>query len=147
MALALITLCDSISDLNVSGVTILDLDQIPLGDLRGPMMFPEPLGFVKNFSMVRDSFGGGTTAKMTVEYDLTYTFLHSRVGTTRALETYPAMVDKAYEILDAILAIETITGAIDLTPADVVEFGPVPDPSGNMYHGCRIILHVKEFVN
>jgi hypothetical protein len=148
MALQIITLCDSISKLSVDGVTIMDIDAIPTADLRKPVLFPEPVGFVSNFSMVRNSQGGGSVALMTVEYDLNYTFCYSPVGSLRTgLGTYGPMVDKAFEILDAIIAIDEITGAVDLTPGEIPIFGVVADPSGNQYNGCKLTVHVMEFVN
>lgn len=150
MALALTTVTNSIAALSVSGVTILDIDQIPpdASAIRAPVMFPEPLNFVSNFRMTRDSFGGGSSAKMTVRYTLTYTFCHHQAGMDRApFSQYAAMVDKAADILDAILAIDVFSGCVDIVPQAIPEFGPVPDPAGNMYNGCRIQLDIQEFVN
>lgn len=147
MALALRTLCDSISDLNVDGVKIHDIDEIPSSDLRRPMLFPEPVDFITDLTVTRDSTGA-SVAKMTAEYNITYTFCHSPVGAGRSgLDAYPDMLEKVMAILDAILAIETIIGAVDLTANAIPTFGPVPDPAGNMYIGCKLVFRVMEFVN
>ncbi len=147
MAIALTTITNAIAGLSISGVTVLDVDQI-YGDMSRaglPVLYPEPVDFVSNFRVSRDSQGGGSTALITIEYDLTYTFLHSPIGAERVLEGYTQMVDKAMEVLDAVLAIDTLTGAVDILPTGIAQIGPVPDPAGNMYHGCRFIFHVVEF--
>jgi hypothetical protein len=99
--------------------------------------------------MVRDSYGGGGTAQMTVTYQLTYRLCYAPISVDRGLfAIYEGMVDVAFSFLDAVLAIDDIIGAVvDITPAQVTEFGPVPDNAGNMYHGCEFILEIKEFVN
>jgi len=147
MAIALTTITNSIAALSISGVTILDIDQIPAEGTRAglPVLYPEPGGFITNFVMVRDSFGGGSSAKMTLEYDLTYTFLHTVMGSDRAMAPYDDMVDKAMEILDAIIALDELTGVIDIVPNSPLEFGKAADPSGNMFFGCKFVFHIKEF--
>lgn len=151
MALAIATVTNSIASLSVSGVSIKDIHDIPPAalPLRTPVLFPDPLNFVSSFSMERNSYGGGSTAKMTVTYTLNYTFCFTPIGDGRnaGLDHYDEMVAKAALILDAILAIDTLSGAIDITPQSVVEFGPVPDPAGFMHLGCRLALTVQEFVN
>ncbi len=147
MALQITTLMDSIAALDVVGVTI--LPEPPAEATRmTPVLFPEPLGFITDFTMVRDSFGGGSTAKMTVEYVLHYTFCYAPIGSGRTgLDIYVDMVDKVADILDEILAIDVITGSIDVVPDPLTEFGPVLDPAGNQYLGCRMALRCQEFVN
>ena len=150
MTLALITVADSIAGLTVTGASIKDVDQIPpeAGKLRTPVLFPEPMNFVTDFHMVRDSFGPGTTAKMTVTYTLHYTFCCCPIGQGQTgLDAYDDMTSKVVAIWDAVIAIGVLTGCVDLVPAGVSEFGPVPDPSGNMYLGCRLAFQVTEFVN
>jgi hypothetical protein len=149
MTLAIATIADSISQLTVTGVNIKDLDQIPPDATRlTPVLFPEPLGFVTDFTLTRESQGSNTfLAKYTVTYRLHYTFLHSPIGSARILDLYDDMVGKAFAILDKIIDNDAITGAVDIQPAEAIEFGPVPDPAGNMYHGCRFVLQVMEFVN
>jgi hypothetical protein len=153
MALAITTICDSISQLEVSGVKIRDLDQIPtaVNERDCPVFYPDPLNFVSGWELERDSQGSNSSpaAKYTVRYTLTYTFLYSPVGADRnmGLTKYGQMVDKLFEILDTILANDYIAGLVDLQPEAVDEFGPVPDPAGNSFIGCRVRLRVEEFVN
>jgi hypothetical protein len=149
MALQIKTITDSISLLAVKAAQVRDLDEIPeTAGARLPLIFPRPDGFVSDFTMVRDSYGGGSTAMMTVEYNLNYRLCYAPVNVDRGLfAPYPEMVQVAFAFLDAVLAVDTMDGLIDITPADITSFGPVPDPAGNMYHGCDITLHIKEFVN
>ena len=149
MALATITICNSIQGLTIAGVKVLDLDEISPEVVRQtPVLFPEPLEFITDFSMERDSFGGGSVAKMTVTYNLHYTFCYAPIGSGRmGLDIYSGMIEAAMSILDAVLAIDTMDGLIDIIPLAPVEFGPVPDPAGNQYLGCRFAFQVMEFVN
>jgi len=149
MALEIAQICTSIAGLDVAGVTIADLDQIPEQvTSRKPMIFPRPDGFVSNFIMERNSFGGGSTAKMTVTYTLNYRLCYAPIGEGRGVfDIYPNMVEKAFLFLDAVLAIDTLTGLEDITPGDVIDFGPVTDPAGNLFHGCDILINIMEFVN
>jgi hypothetical protein len=151
MALKLETITASISALVIPGVRILDLDKIPvaLTARDTPCLFPEPVGFVSNFTARHDSFDSGPLAPKTVEYDITYTFCFAPLGADRAfsLKAYADMVEQAFAIWDAILANDAITGAVDFQPKNNLYFGLVADPSGNKYHGCQFVFHVKEFVN
>jgi hypothetical protein len=149
MSLAITTITDSISKLSVSGLVIKDIDEIPVGvDARQPTLIPLP-DFVTNFVMIRDSFGGGTTAKMTVSYTLGYRLLYKPVGAGRELEYYDNLVSMAGLIMDAILAIDTLTGLVDIEPEanGIINMGVVNDPAGNAFLGCDIRMRVKEFVN
>lgn len=149
MAMEIATIIDSISALSVEGLKICDVNEIPeAADMRQPMIYPKPDGFVTQFVLTRDSFGGGSVAKMHVTYNLTYRLCYAPVSSGRGLfETYPAMVACAYRFLDAVIAIDTLTGLEDIYPGDVLNFGPVSDPAGNYFHGCDIVLAVEEFIN
>jgi hypothetical protein len=148
MALAIATVANSIAALSVSGVTIKDVDEIPSAvDTRQPTILPKP-DFVTGFVMERDSFGAGS-AKMTVRYVLNYRFCYKPVGAGRAgqIEHYDGMVDKVALFWDAVLAINTLTGAVDIEPAGVAHMGLVNDPADNIFLGCDLAVNVTEFVN
>lgn len=148
MALAVVTIANSIAALSVSGVTLKDLDEIPQAVLPRdcPMIYPKPDGFLSGLVIEIDSFGS-TSAKKTVRYNLSYMFLYCPVGTGRGLfDVYAGMVAKALAFLDALIANDALTGAIDIQPAGVLQFGPVPDPAGNLFHGCQVDLAVQEFI-
>lgn len=149
MALAIATVITSIASLSVSGVTIKDDAAIPINAERlGAVLYPEPVDFISDIGLERDSYGGGSVAKMTFSYTLNYTFCYTPVGSGRyGLDQYSDLVNKIAAILDAIIAIDTIGGAVDIVPKRLSGVGPVPDPSGNMYLGCKIAVNIMEFVN
>ena len=68
-------------------------------------------------------------------------------GEAETIEYYDNMVAMVAAILDAVLAIETITGCEGIMPIGVVNMGLVNDPADNSYIGCDIFLRVQEFVN
>lgn len=147
MSLAIATVVDAISKLSVSGVAIADMDAIPESTkMIGPALIPLP-GFVTDFNMTRDSFGGGSTAKMTVTYTLNYRLLFCPIGGGRDLQYFDDMVTKVGLIWDAIVAIDTLSGSIDVIPNGMSNMGVVNDPSGGDYYGCDLALLVTEFVN
>lgn len=154
MAMLISTILESISDLEVPGLEIRDIDRIPNDCTRlTPIMFPEPLpGLITNFTVEYNSFGGGGSSKMTVEYDLTFTLLYSPIGAGRTgLDYYVGLVEMWGKVMDKLLESDNVVGnhsaAVDMRPQDVTDFGPIADPAGNMYIGCRFILHLTEFVN
>jgi len=150
MALAFATITDSIAGISVSGVTIKDIDEIPESVLVRdcPIMYPEPDGFISGLTYTRDSTGPGSTALATVTYNMTYAFLYTPVGAGRGLfDIYDDMLTKVGLIIDAIIISDGITGVVDLTIGDAIQFGAVPDPAGNMFIGTRLIFAIMEFVN
>ena len=151
MALQIGTVVTAIAALVVDGVEIQDMDEIPteVNSRDKPTIIPKPDGFVSGFVPERMSFGSGDVAKINVSYVLTYRMLHSKVGTGRSglFATYADMVTKTFLFLDAIIANDALGGAVDIEAGAVPEFGPVVDPSANVFHGCDISINVLEYVN
>jgi hypothetical protein len=150
MALAFTTITDSISSLVIEGVNIRDIDELSEGVTARecPVLYPEPVNFISNFELVRDSTGPGATALQHATYDLTYTFLYAPIGAGRGLfDVYDESIEKVGLILDAIITNDAITGLVDLRPQDTINIGPVADPSGAIFHGCQLVFSVMEFVN
>lgn len=149
MSLAIATICTAISNLNVPGVEIKNLYEVPEAvDERFPTLYPEPSGFVSEFTVTKNSFGTGMTAMMTVTYNLTYTFCFAPVSSERTIFVkWAEMVEKAFRIYDTIIAACPLAGSVETELQNVFEFGPVSDPAGNTFHGCKFIIHVTEFVN
>ena len=146
-ALQLSTITDSISGLTVSGLTIKDIDQIPEAVERNyPVIFPEPINFLSELVATPASFSIGTGSQWNVEYNLTYSLLYAPLGSGRGMEKYASTVALAIQFIDAILAVTTLNGSIEVTPFNI-SAGPYSDPAGNMFFGAQIILHVLEFVN
>lgn len=149
MALAALTVATSIAGLSVSGVNMKDVDEIPekVEARDCPIIFPKPDGFLSDLEVEVDSFGSAS-AKKTVRYKLNYVFLQAPVGSARGLfDVYEDCVTNALAFLDALIANDAITGAVDIQPSGIPTFGPTQDPSGNTFHGCIFSLAVEEFVN
>jgi len=148
MAIALVTIADSISGLSVSGVTIKDINQVPNEVLERdvPMIIPRPDGFVTNFKPERVTLGSGAGAKWNVTYDLTYRLLYAKVGTGRGLfDLYSGLCATAMLFVDAIMDNDALTGTVDIQLSNISDFGPVVDPSGQTFHGCDFVFTVLEF--
>lgn len=150
MALKFSLIADSIASISVSGVTIKDIDEIPesVSARDCPIMYPEPDGFISGLTYTRDSTGPGLVAQATVTYNMTYAFLYKPVGIGRGLfVVYNDMMTKFGLIVDAIIISDVLNHVMDLTIGDVIQFGAVPDPAGNMFIGTRLVLKISEFVN
>lgn len=149
MTLAIATVADSIAGISVSNLEILDINEIPKKiDARKSYMAGLP-NFVTNFSVTRDSFGGGSTAKMTVRYDLNYRLFYKPAGAGRetVIEPFSGLVAMWAAVIDAVLVLDVVAGLIDIIPASVANMGMVNDPSDNVWYGCDIPFTIQEFVN
>lgn len=147
MVLAITTVVDSISQLSIEGVQVCDFSNIPPSALRlTPLLIPIPGAAVTNFTASRKSFGGGSSALADAEYDLNYYFLYCEAGSGRSgLDYEEDRWKKVQAIIDEIMEIDTITGAVDVWPAGNVTFTTLQDPAGNQFLGCQLVFHVQEF--
>lgn len=145
MALSADGVATSIAGLSVSGLTIKDLDGIPEEVLARdcPIVFPDPGNFMTNLAVTRQSF---STAKKDVTYTLNYVYLFAEVSEGRGLfDVYQGLVQGALAFLDAIIANDTLNGAIDITPQGILNFGPEVDPSNNPFFGTTLAFDILEF--
>jgi len=148
MTLSISTVTNSIAALTVTGVTIKDLDEIPsrVDASDCPILYPEPLNFVTNIVVEPQAFGHAGSGPFDVDYDLTYAYLHAKVGVGgELLDHYKSMVDNVCLIIDKIIISDAVTGAVELTMNGSANFVAIPDPAGNIFHGCHLVFHVKEF--
>lgn len=149
MSLQIAAVANSIAALSVSGVVIKDIDEVPqVIDSRTVTLAPLT-AYITNFVMERDSFGGGSSAKMTVTYTLNYRLYHSPVGDgrTNIFSGFADLVAKVSAVWDAVLAIDVFVGAIDIIPVGVSQPGYVDAPDGSLWIGCDLSFRVAEFVN
>ena len=154
MTLEFATVAYTLANLEVAGLEWKDIDEIPAEvGLRGKsFMIPKP-DFVTNFSMVRDSYGGGSTALMTVTYYVNYRLCYEPVGTNVAmsLKVYKGLLDMVGLILDRVLVIDVFnddkTEVVNVVPMSVTNFGIVNDPAGRSFFGADFEFEVTEFVN
>jgi hypothetical protein len=148
VSVQLATVCDSISKLSISGVTIKDIDQITASRIgQAAILTPKPDGFVTGLVFAPDSFGPGATRLGTLQYTLTYRYYHCAIGQLLDFGSYAALVANVVTILNAILTNDIVTGCVDVSLAGAIDVGPVTDPAGNSFHGADIALLIKEFVN
>ena len=147
MTLAITTVCTSIAALTVAGVTIKDMNYIPpSGERITPILFPNADSPLSNYTDERMSFGGGSSALMDVDYDLNYIFIFCKMGAGRTgLDYIQKFMEKVQLIIDAIIGVDTINGAVDIRVSNVGDATVMADPAGNNYLGCSMTFHVKEF--
>ena len=147
MTLAITTVCSSIADLVVEGVTICDLGNIPpSGQRLTPILFPDPANPVSNFVVERMSYGGGSSYLLDADYDLNYIYIHCEMGAGRTgLDYLKDCVLKVQAIYDEVLEIDTFSGGVDISPTSDIQITTIADPSGKNYLGCSLTFHVKEF--
>ena len=149
MAIQIATVANSIQALTVAGLTIFDVDNIPAAvDVREKAALVPLPDYIPDMNISRDSYGSAE-AKMTLTYTLHYRLFYKLAGAGRApaVEYYDGMIDMIAAIWDAVLAINTITGALTVDPAGVVGIGVVLDAAGNSFLGCDLSFAVSEFVN
>lgn len=149
MALQIAAVANSIAALSVSGVTIKDVDEIPAKvDPRASIIMPLP-NFATDWTHEVDSLGTGNSRMQTMWYTLNYRLCYKRVGAGRVstIEHYAGMVAKAALFFDAVMAIDTFTGGVEMLPAGITNMGLVNDDSDNIFIGCDLAVRVQEFVN
>lgn len=154
MTLNLQQVAHTLAALDIAGLDIMDLHEIPAAaGVRGPaILIPLP-AFVTDFSMERNSFGGGSTAKMTVTYTLHYRLLYKSIGEGRVmtLEVFDGLTGMIGLILDRVLLIDVFdtgyTEVVDVIPLGVTNMGIINDPSDLSFYGCDFAFQIMEFVN
>ena len=147
MALQITTVCKHIAEMEVDGVKIAGLGNIP-ANIHEPYIIPLP-NLVTGFTCIRETFGTGSTAKYTVTYNLNYRLCYIPVSETRAtnLDHFDDMVSAYGRFIDQAIINDALTGAVDVIPQDTVNFGIVEDPAGNPFWGCDIAIGIVEYVN
>jgi hypothetical protein len=141
-----LTVTNSIAALTIAGVTILDTDQIPDAvGLDFAVLAPMPEAFITNVEVTRDEL---SAQKLVLRYTLTYRYYHCKIqgGLGGLFATYAGLITNAAAILLAFSSDATLAGAVDNDMPQVLNIGPVSDPSGNAYHGCDITLRIMQFL-
>lgn len=140
---------NAISDINISGVTVKDKDEIAASwTSTSNVLYPHPDNFMTNFRPVYKSFTRGAAAQVDLAYTLNYRFLGTQIGDMATFTTaYSQMVDKVLAIIAKM--IETTapySGRVDME-LGAVTFGPRIDPAGNTFHGADFALNITEMQN
>ena len=144
MGLQLATVADSISKLSISGLVIEDVDDMHISYPDTTATLAPLDTFISNFELEYDSQGSGDMALMTVHYDLTYRLHYKRVGADRDLKAVDGLTDMVVAILDAVISISTLTGAVEILPMSV-KTGVVAAPDGTGWFGADFVFRVMEF--
>lgn len=140
------TVTNAIEALSISGVTVLDVDEITDSvGLEAAILAPWPEGFISNIEVTRAEQSG---QNLDLKYTLTYRYYHCRIagGLGGILGPYAAMITNLAAILKAFAQNETLTGAMDNYEPQISDLGPVVDPAGNAYHGFDISLRIHQFL-
>lgn len=150
-ALFLSEIADAISSINVSGVTVKDVDELSMnwqGQANILYPNPNPPGYVSNFSMRFDSFLQGAESAMTLTYTLNYRFLGTAIGDAGTFSSaYAGVVSKLILIVNAILAVHApYDGRVEMRLGSV-DIGAKTDPAGNQFHGADFALLISEMQN
>ena len=147
ITVSLATITESISNLDIQGVTVKDIDSIPdSAKLLCPLLIPNPTRFITNISTSRESTGGGGSALMNMDYTLNYIYLHCQApGGISNFSNYAGLVDNLVHIIEAILENDDIAGAVDMTFGDIDRIDTIQDPAGNEFLGVMFSVRIKEF--
>jgi len=136
--------------LSIPGVTILDFDtlQNEFDSRLFPLLAPDLFTPIAVQSVKRDSYGDGTTAKQTIMYTLPYTLACFQQGEGRGLQDIvPELLAATSDVMTAIVKHDTPGDLeVDLTILTAQINTTVNDPNGTGYHGSKLVLLVKEFV-
>ena len=146
IALHPLTVSASIAALSISGVTIKDVDEIPdSAAMLCPLIVPRPNDFITNIQAVRQSFGGGGTARIDFTYTLNYAFLFCEAGSGQgAFAPYDGLLEKLVTILETMLTNDDISGAVDMQVDNIGEIGVISDPSNKNFWGVHFSLRCLE---
>ncbi len=152
MSLSTAAITAGIAALNVAGVTIRNIDEIP-DQVQGrdcPMLYPHPDSFMQGGAGAGgeglETFGTPTSRFWLFNRTFRYVYLHCPVGTGRSLsEQYAAMLAN----VDAILVALT---ALDVADKDVMSIGlgaigVLEDASGSKFIGFTLDVSIREKVN
>jgi hypothetical protein len=148
-ALFLSGIADAIAGISITGVTVKDRDQISASWIGTPnVLYPNPDGWLTDFTIQFDSLLQGADAPMTIGYTLHYRFLGVQVGDLAAMPVaYSALVDKVIAICNALIAVPgPYSGRVQMVVSDP-QLGPREDPAGNQYYGADIALQIQEMQN
>lgn len=141
------TIANSIAALNIPGVTIKDIDNIPdSASMLTPLLIPQPNDFITDLSATFQTFGTGGTAKMDMNYTMNYVYLHAEAGSgLSTYEIYAGLISKLSAIIEEILANDKINGLVDFQLRTIGNIGVISDPADNEFWGALVSFRVLEF--
>ena len=140
------TVANSIAALSITGVDVLDIDQIP--DAMGldtAVLVPMPEDFITEVEIIPAEL---TQQNLDLSYTLHYRYYHCKIagGLGGLFATYNGLVTAAANVLLAFANDATLSGAVNNTQATIANIGPVSDPAGNGFHGFDVTIRVLQFL-
>lgn len=146
--LQILTVADSISKLAVTGLTIKDIDEIPIA-LEGrdcPVMFLD-LNNPFTFNEITFESFGGSIAKKNANYTLNYLLVYGLAGSgsTKVLENFAGMIGLAADVVERVVDLDTLTGAVEWSAS--IGDTAVLDWNGKSFNSVQIRISITEFVN
>lgn len=142
----LTTVTNTIEALTITGVTILDVDEIVEDMSMMPAtLAPRPEDFITNTLITRDDSSGRL---LKLEYTLNYRYYHCPIagGLGGIFGSYSAMLTKILAIQLKLMDDAALTGAVDYKDVAPYNIGPVQDPAGNWHLGCEFGINFTQFV-
>ena len=146
MSLSATGLAALVAGLEVDGVTIRDLDEVPqsINGRDCPMVYPAPEKFLALEDATQLTFGPNALWQYT--YLVTYRFVQAPVGSERAMaKIISATVNGYINFIQALTANAQLLGAAHVKPANTPEWGVLGDPSGEQFQAADIALRVVEY--
>ena len=139
------TVANSISLLDVEGLTIRDIDEVKVNpEKRLSVLMPES-NFITDVEPEVRSFGGAS-AVWDIRYTLNYRLLYKPAGEgrTMTIEQLIGLTRLVSKVWDAFLGIGVLAGCEDVTIAGISDFGPVEAPNGDPWWGCVLSFRILE---
>jgi hypothetical protein len=143
MSVKISTAAGLISALPITGLTILDLDEIRelMSPRDLPCMMPHPRNFFSNFATIpQNSTNNYANETYTLHYRL---YFKAITGSIKFFGPYADMIKMTEKILNKFISSDSLSGAIYVKPR--IEFlGGVEDHAGNIYHGGDIAFDIMD---
>jgi len=149
VSLLLPNITAAIDDISVAGVVIKNYSGIAASWISQPhVMYPNPEGFITDFSIEFATLLRGASAPQDATYTLNYRYLGSEVGDLSQMpQEYSEMIAKVVLILNAFMGVDApYSGLVEMEVTGVT-VGARSDPAGNMFHGADIALRITEMQN
>lgn len=143
-------LTDQISKLTITGVTCLDIDEIPeTVILRGgtALLFPDPANVITDMVVKRETFMTGANVLYSYRYNLNYILACFQVGEGRGLrDLIPQMAVMGAAVMEALSETHYTSPVLNPVIPTIRGFTTFNDPAGApLFHGATIALAVHEF--
>ena len=149
ISLNLSNITAAIKNISVTGVTIKDYSGIAASWQSLPnVLYPNPEGFITNFTLDYQTVLRGGTAPVDVSYTLNYRYLGPEIGDLSQMpKEYSEMIVDLVLILNAMITTDApYAGTVEMEVSTVL-VGARSDPVGNVYHGADIALNITEMQN